>query len=177
MSKYINWFSSTNRSEKEKRSFVRFNRSSLFFFFTRVSWWLDLFVWSWSLISFCSFHITTSHAEQILCRLRSWFNVKERRTRTFLFNFRQLSIDTHHWRILNADSSTRLSLWNRFYYWCYVNRQYICDDAASVKKWNKMWSVRERNNLIFFMNKESKNIIVTYSSWHCHEESMKSRRH
>jgi hypothetical protein len=165
------------QKKKKEVSRALVDRLFFFFFFTWVSWWRDFYVWSWSRIFFCSFHITTSHAEQILFRLESWFDVKKRRTRTFLFNSRQLSIDNHHWRILNADSSTRLSLWNRFYHWCYVNRQYICDDTASVKKWNRIWFVRERDNFIFFINKESKDIIVTYSLWHDHEESMKSRKH
>jgi hypothetical protein len=50
-------------------------------------------------------------------------------------------------------------------------------DVASVKKWNRVWFVRERNNLIFFINKKSKDTTVTYSLWHCHEESMKSRKY
>jgi hypothetical protein len=95
-----------------------------------------------------------------LFRLESWFNVRERMTWTFLFNscFVNCLIDNHHWKTLNADSSTRLSWWNRFHHWCYVNRQYTHDDIAFVKK-KKMWSVRERDNFIFFTDKKSKDFI------------------
>ncbi len=147
------------RIRQKKKKEILFVSIDRFFLFISISWWLDLFIESWLLMSFCSFHITTSRVEQIYfeSNLDSMCE-KEWRERSYSI-FVNCLIDNHHWRTLNADSSTRLSLWNRFYHWCYINRQYTRDDTASVRKWKKMWSVRERNIFIFFTDKESRNFI------------------